>query len=232
MIRRTKQIYLLAVLCLAAALVAATGCKPSQPVENKPTPFTRQPIGIMGTDTALTAVAMGSDNDKASAALADAEQALRDVEAKMSSWMEATELSQFNIAPAGKPADLSETTLGLLRLSKQLAVKTDGAFDVTCRPILQLWRSARKNKKLPADQEIALAVSKCGWDKIQLGSDSATKTVGGACVDLGGIAKGFGIDQAAEALENAGMLGAMVNVGGDVRCFGQRVGGGKWRIGV
>jgi len=216
---------------LVSLIMGAGGCK-QPPGDDQPRAVTSTPIGIMGTETALTAVVIGSDGKKAQTALSDAERALRDVEAKMSSWLEASELSRFNSAPPGKPARLSETTLGLLRLSKQLAEQTDGAFDVTCRPILQLWRKARTSRKPPTDQEIALAVGKCGWDKIRLHSEAVDKTVDGAGADLGGIAKGFGIDRATEALEAAGMLGGMVNVGGDVRCFGQREGGGKWRIGV
>jgi thiamine biosynthesis lipoprotein len=214
-------------MCIAITLV---GCNRSG--EDKPGVFKHNPPAIMGTETELTAVALGSESDKATAALGSAEGALREVEAKMSSWMEASELSQFNKARAGQVCKLSETTLGLLRLSSQLAKQTDGAFDVTCRPILQMWRGAKDSKRLPTDQQIAAAIGKCGWDKIQLRADSAVKKVDGASVDLGGIAKGFGIDQAINALEAAGLTGGMVNVGGDVRCFGQRAGGGKWRIGV
>ena len=76
------------------------------------------------------------------------------------------------------------------------------------------------------------AMGVCGWDKSQLRADSAVKKHDAASVDLGGIAKGFGIDQATEALQASGLQGGMVNVGGDVRCFGQRAGGGQWRIGV
>ena len=219
-----------AVLCIAVALSAGSGCSP--PTEDEAGAFKHRPIAIMGTETELTAVALGSQRKKAEAALRGAERALRGVEAKMSSWMEASELSLFNKAPAGKSAKLSETTMGLLRLSKQLAKQTDGAFDVTCRPILQVWRAAKKSKRLPTDLQIAAAIGKCGWDKIELLADSASKKVDGASIDLGGIAKGFGIDQASGALEAAGLTGGMVNVGGDVRCFGRRADGGEWRIGV
>ena len=231
----SKTLKMLTLACAAIGLLTAAGCKPSEPTEpepNEPHAFATKPQAVMGTDTELTAVALGGDRKKAAAALADAERALRGVEAKMSSWIDATELGQFNDAPPGKASKLSETTLGLLRLSKQLATQTDGAFDVTCRPVLQLWRQAKNAKRLPTDLEIAAALAKCGWDKIELQTNSASKKIDGACVDLGGIAKGFGIDQAAQALQNAGLIGGMVNVGGDVRCFGQRAGGGKWRIGV
>jgi len=225
-----KESKLSAWLCIAIALAASPGCRP--PEKDEPRPFKHNPLAIMGTETELTAIALDSESEKATAAFRSAESALREVEAKMSSWMEASELSQFNKAPAGQPAKLSETTLGLLRLSAQLAKQTDGAFDVTCRPILQVWRTAKKSKHLPTDLQIAAAIGKCGWDKIELRADSAVKKVDGACVDLGGIAKGFGIDRAAKALQAAGLTGGMVNVGGDVRCFGRRAGGGKWRIGV
>ncbi|MDP6543417.1 MAG: FAD:protein FMN transferase [Phycisphaerae bacterium] len=227
-----KTLKLIAGAYLAVALVGGTGCLPSAPEKEEPGPIKYNPIGIMGTETELTIIARDSQHDKAIAALRSAEQALREVEAKMSSWMEESELSQFNKAPAGKPAKLSETTMGLLRLSAQLAKQTDGAFDVTCRPILQIWRGAKKSKRLPADRQIAVAIGQCGWDKIELLADSASKKVDGAGIDLGGIAKGFGIDRAVKALEAAGLTGGMVNVGGDVRCFGQRGDGGKWRIGV
>ena len=225
-----KESKLLAWLCIAIALAASSGCRP--PAKDEPRPFKHNPPAIMGTETELTAIALGSESEQTTAALRGAEGALRGVEAKMSSWMEASELSLFNKAPAGQACNLSETTLGLLRLSAQLAVKTDGAFDVTCRPILQVWRAAKDSKRLPTDLQIAAATGKCGWDKIELFADSATKKVDGSSIDLGGIAKGFGIDQATEALQAAGLTGGMVNVGGDVRCFGRRADGGKWRIGV
>jgi len=186
----------------------------------------------MGTKTALTVIAREDQKSQATEALRAAEQALRDVEVKMSTYIEASELFQFNSAPAGKTVKLSDTTLGLLRLSQQIAKQTDGAFDVTCRPIIQLWRQASDNNRLPTDREVALAVARCGWDKIKLLDGGARKTVDGAGIALGGIAKGFGIDRAAEALEATGLPGGLVDVGGDTRCFGVRAGGGKWRVGI
>ncbi|MCP4379562.1 MAG: FAD:protein FMN transferase, partial [bacterium] len=222
----------LAVLTGMCIAVSLAGCNRPEKDKNEPFAFKRSPVAIMGTCTELTAIAPASQWEKADAALQKAEQALRNVEAKMSSWMKATELARFNAARAGKACELSETTIALLRLSKQLAKQTDGAFDITCRPIIQVWREAKKAKRLPTDLQIAQAISNCGWDKIELQSDSASKKIDGACVDLGGIAKGFGIDQATKALESAGLSGGMVNVGGDVRCFGKRSDGGPWRIGI
>jgi len=192
----------------------------------------RRPVGIMGTKTELIAVAPASRNKQIVSALSAAEQALRDVETRMSQHIDASELSRFNAARGGEVCKLSGTTLDLLRLCRDVARRTDGAFDATCRPILQVWRKAGKTKRLPADADLAGAIRRSGWDKIELLAGGARKTVDGAGVDLGGIAKGFGIDRAVEAMRRAGAAGGLVNVGGDVRCFGRREKEGQWRVGI
>ncbi|GAH58076.1 unnamed protein product, partial [marine sediment metagenome] len=192
----------------------------------------RRPVRIMGTETELIAVAPASRNKQIAAALSAAERALRGVEARMSRHLDASELSRFNAARAGEVVKLSEATLDLLRLCRDIAGQTDGAFDATCRPILQVWRKAGKTKRLPADADLAGAIRQSGWDKIELLAGGARKTVDGAGVDLGGIAKGFGVDRAVEAMRKAGAAGGLVNVGGDVRCFGRREKQGQWLVGI
>ena len=191
-----------------------------------------RPIGIMGTQTMLKVAARPSEGDRARRALRDAEAALRDVEAHTSTWIDGTEISQLNAAPAGRVVKLSPRTVELLRQSRQYGRVTGGAFDVTCRPILQMWRQVGRTKKLPTPQQRTAAMARCGWDKFELLGGGARKKLGGAGVDLGGIAKGHGIDRAVSAMKAAGVDGGIVDVGGDVRCFGKRPGGGKWQIAV
>ncbi|MDP7163327.1 MAG: FAD:protein FMN transferase [Phycisphaerae bacterium] len=226
--RKKQLVFALAMAALAAVTVVA--------IRRSPTPrmyaYVHRPVQIMGTETELTAVARSSRGRMAAAVLHSAEKALRDVEARMSQYISASELSRLNASEAGRTVKLSAPTLGLLGISHRIALQTDGAFDVTCRPILQVWRKAVKKGHPPTDAEIALAVGLCGWDKIELLSDGARKRLGGGGVDLGGIAKGFGIDRAVEAMQKTGVTGGLVNVGGDVRCFGRRPDGGKWRIAV
>jgi len=192
----------------------------------------RRPVRIMGTRTELIAVAPASRNRRIFSALSAAEQALRDVEARMSQHIDASELSRLNAARAREVCKLSGATLDLLRLCRDITGQTDGAFDATCRPILQVWRKAGKTKRLPADADLAGAIRQSGWDKIELLAGGARKTVDGAGADLGGIAKGFGIDRAIDAMRNASAAGGLVNVGGDVRCFGRREKEGRWLVGI
>ena len=190
--------------------------------------YSRQPIGVMGTECRIKTIAPGSQRAACERALADAEAALRDVDAHMSVYLVASELSRFNAAPAGKLVELSPRTLELLKLSRDLAETTGGAFDVTSRPIIELWKRAGKAGRLPSETELADAKRRTGWKHIELLKKGARKRIDGAGIDLGGIAKGYGIDRAAKAMGDVGLTNGLIDVGGDVRGFGDRV----WRISV
>jgi thiamine biosynthesis lipoprotein len=123
-------------------------------------------------------------------------------------------------------------TLAVLELARRFHGQTDGAFDVTCLPLFNLWGRAGRLKRLPTDAELAGTRDLCGWDKLELLPGGARKRLAGSGAGLGGIAKGWGIDRAVEAMRQAGCLGGLVDVGGDVRCFGPSPRGRPWRVGV
>ena len=191
-----------------------------------------RPHGIMGTRTEITVTGYPGEDAVLNRALGQASQALRNVERAMSSYLKASEISKFNAANVDAAVKLSEDTAAVLHAARALAVETNGAFDVTCRPIIELWKTAARADRPPTEAEIAEAKALCGWDKISLGVDEISKTDPSGGVDLGGIAKGYGIDKAVEAIKAAGASGGLVNVGGDVRCFGHPRGGGPWDIGL
>jgi thiamine biosynthesis lipoprotein len=100
---------------------------------------------------------------------------------------------------------------------------------------VDLWHSAQDANSLPTDAELQQACSKVGYDKLILDANetSVRFAVEGMRVDLGGIAKGYALDKAVEAMQNGGAVGGMVDIGGEVRCFGlPPAGQRKWLIGL
>jgi thiamine biosynthesis lipoprotein len=192
----------------------------------------RRPRAVMGTSCMLVGVTSRYRQTEAVAALTEAEAVLRNLEARLSSWIDASEISQLNAAAAGQTIQLSTTTLAVLRAARRAYVETDGAFDVTCRPLIELWRKAGKLDRLPTAEEIATARSASQWEAIELIETGAVKCRGSARVDLGGIAKGYAIDAAVAALRTAGFEGGLVDVGGDERLFGCGVHGESWPVAV
>ena len=216
----------LALCLLVATALLETG------QDDAPFIFTRKPAGIMGTDCSLTVVMEGSARDSGKNALNAAEQALRKLEALMSTKLEASEISRFNQAPAGREISLSPETASVLHLARGYAETTSGAFDVTCLPLIQLWRQSAEEGRLPASSAIQKARSQSDWSQIQLDGNRTSKLSDTAGVDLGGIAKGYAIDLAVEAMRQAGASGGMVDVGGDIHCFGISPSDGGWSVGI
>ncbi len=190
-----------------------------------------RPAGIMGTEGTLCVVVRADQADIAEEALEAAEQALRRVESRMSVYLSASEVSRFNEAGKGKVV-LSAETMEVLRLAKAKAMVTDGAFDITCRPLLELWAQAGEEGKVPTREELAGARSASTWYDLHLDDDGVIKGKDSVQIDLGGIAKGYGIDKAIEAMRSHGVAGGLVDVGGDVRCFGRRDDGRAWGVGI
>ncbi len=223
-----------------AALVALAGLAAWQ-AEPLPGPsnaaLIAEPARIMGTSCRLLALPPREASAEAAEAvaaraLAEAEAALRAVEAEMSAYIEGSPISRLNRAPAGQAISLPPATLEVLRASAAAFRATDGAFDVACRPLLELWRAAGKSGRAPTPAEVAAARARSTLGALELGANSATKAAPGLEVDLGGIAKGYAIDQATARMIAAGAAGGLVDVGGDLRVFGAPPRAERWDVKV
>ncbi len=194
--------------------------------------FESEPVGIMGTETSLIVIAPPQQRSTAAHALKMGEQELRRAESRLSTYMDDSQISQLNAAAVDEWMPLSPQSLRLLRTARGLTNRTGGAFDVTYRPVFKLWKKNADKGRLPGRKQLRAAIAASGWDNWKLLDDGVKKTHARAEVDLGGVAKGYAIDRAAEAMKRAGARAGLVNVGGDVRCFGAGPKQGRWPIHV
>jgi len=188
----------------------------------------RELRGIMGTTCKIDVLVPPGRKQQANEAIDRAEKEIRRIELTVSSWIDESEIGRLNRAKAGIEVPLSDETLTLLRSAREAYEITDGAFDVTCRPLIELWRQAGHEGRLPTDEEIAAARDASGWSQLELGERSATKAKDTVRVDLGGIAKGYAIDRAGKTLYRLGIKSGQVDIGGDLRVFGTPPRAGSW----
>ena len=188
---------------------------------------------VMGTLARVIIVAQNSEI--AEKAAEDAFTAIENVDDLMSDYKDDSEIGIVNKDAFQKPVQVSEPTFEVIKRSVEFSKLTDGAFDVTVGPLVALFRKEKETQIPPTEEQIEQAKAKVGYEKLILDDVNRTVrfSVEGMKLDLGGIAKGYGIDKAIEAIKKAGALGAMVDVGGDVRCFGTPAKGKKtWLIGI
>jgi thiamine biosynthesis lipoprotein len=135
----------------------------------------------------------------------------------------------------GEPVKVSRELFYVLQKAEELSKKSDGAFDVTVGPVVQLWRLARRTQELPDAKELAAARAKVGYHKVKL--DPTRQTVQlltpGMQLDLGGIAKGYAADEALQLLRDQfGIRQALVAASGDITCGDPPPGHDGWTIAI
>ncbi|HSV26801.1 MAG TPA: FAD:protein FMN transferase, partial [Sedimentisphaerales bacterium] len=214
-------------IAVAIMIIAWLVLRPARPA------VIRRNFQVMGTTGQVIAVA---DNHRtADAAIAKAVEALASVERIMSYHDPNSELSVLNRLAEQEDYHASPHLFDVIALGVEMGRRSDGAFDITVGPLVDLWRQAKTTGKAPTAEETAAAKSAVGYDKLVVDSDRRTIRFAakGMRIDLGGIAKGYGVDLAVEAMKAAGAAGGLVQVGGDIRCFGPSPAGNQaWKIGI
>ena len=142
-----------------------------------------------------------------------------------------SELSRLNAHAAKAPFVCSNELWAVIYESRRARRISDGAFDPTIKPLMNLWGFYRRRSAAPPTaEEISAAQRLVGLDKIRFDdiNQSVFFTLPGMELDLGGIAKGYAVDRAVMRLEALGFRRGLVNLGGNIRGLS----GGEYRIGI
>jgi len=174
-----------------------------------------------------------SDERLARDAAAKAFDEIERVDALLSSHNPESEIARLNAAGAREATAVSEEVFALLQRAEEIRVASDGAFDVTVGPLVELWQFDQGGR-VPGGEEIAAALGSVGGAHLKLDEEAQTVRflADGMRIDLGAIGKGYAVDRAVQVLEAAGVSSAIVDAGGDIRLLGSRPGKDFWRIGV
>ena len=145
-----------------------------------------------------------------------------------------SELNRIAKTAVARPTRVSDDLFTVLRASQDLAVATDGAFDITQGPVIQLWRQARASGQPPDPRALRDAEQRAGFRKLHVDVNSRTVTVdsSGMALDVGAIGKGYAASEALAALGRTGVRSALVAVSGDLAFSEAPPGERGWRIGV
>ena len=178
-------------------------------------------------------VLYAADRNSADTAAEAAFARVAQLNAIMSDYDTDSELSRLSqTAGQGKVVRVSDDLWRMLERSQELARQTQGAFDITCGPIVSLWRKARREKKLPDPVKLEEARRAVGYDKLELdaGNQTAHLKVPYMRLDLGAIAKGHAVDEALRVLHARGIKSALVAGAGDMAMSEAPPGTKGWRI--
>jgi thiamine biosynthesis lipoprotein len=184
------------------------------------------------------------DVDKSEAPLRAAIDAtLADVDRRLSTYRNDSEISRFNRAPAGDWFAVSPATAELVAKSLEMSRQTGGALDVTVGPLVRLWHfgpaaiadaNVAAGVTPPTEAEILAARKLIGHEKLAVRSNppGLRKQMAGLEVDLSAVGEGDAIDRLAAMLTRRGQQNFLIELGGEVRASGERADGRPWRVAV
>ncbi len=184
---------------------------------------------MMGTLIEITAYDRGAEG-----AITAAFSRMQQIEAAIGRD-ELSDLNRLAVGAGGPPLRVSEDTWQMLSLASEYWRKTKGAFDVTVNPLVELWGFGYDGEgKFPEPAAIKTALPKVGSDKLLLFPDKRQIRLAkaGMSLTVGGIAKGYAVEEAARILKKNGVTNAMINAGSSIKVIGDGPGGRGWRIGV
>lgn len=187
---------------------------------------------VMGTFARIVVVA---DNaQKARNCFEAGFEELRRIDSLMSDYKADSELSKVNRSAFGGPVKVSDELFWILHKSVDFSRLSNGAFDITVGPLVDLWRKAGEVNEMPDENSLAEAKSRVGCEKLMLDANEQTVrfAVDEMRLDLGGIAKGYSVDRAVKVMKQKGAVAGMVDSGGDIFCFGKPADKDVWLIGI
>ncbi len=157
------------------------------------------------------------------------------LDAMLSDYREDSELSRLSArAGDGQWAPVSDELWSLLRKSQEMAALSDGAFDPTVGPLSKLWRKAFRQGEFPDTAALRAAKEKVGYPHLQFHETQQMVCLAlpGMRLDLGGIAKGYAVDEAMRVLQRHGLPTALVDGGGDLLAGEPPPGKEGWEIAI
>lgn len=160
---------------------------------------------------------------------------IAELDKKLSDYSLSSELSLLSAAaPTAAPVKLSDDLFTVLQASQKLAVESDGAFDITIGPLTKLWRRARRQKELPDAELLKKATAAVGAKNLQLDAIRRTASLSRAemRLDLGGIAKGYAVDEALAVLRQKDLKRSLVRASGDIAAGDPPPHESGWKIGL
>jgi len=222
---KKRQVAIFAFFTALRALAALPGVVDANHLQR-----TREARYVMGTILEITLYY--HDVRQARQILEEAFSLAQRLDSLLSNYKSESEINRLNRKAGTGPVKISAELYGFLELAKSLARNTDGAFDITVGPLMELWQKASKQRRFPSEPSTKAAQSLVGSTGLILYLEhKAELRKRGMSIDTGGIGKGYAVDRIADLLKSHGITRALVNFGySSIRAMGTPPHALAWRL--
>jgi thiamine biosynthesis lipoprotein len=188
---------------------------------------------IQGTSYHLKMVLNGLPV-KAETIKADVETIFRQVDEQLSNWREDSAISRFNQQKTTEWQAVPPTIIQLVNVAREIHDRTDGCYDLTVKPLFELWGFARHEQTVPDAAAIQKVMAHVGMDKLEVDTagNRLRKRDPELQISLDSIAQGYTVAVIAQDLENLGIQNYLAEIGGEMKVKGVKANGSPWRVAI
>jgi thiamine biosynthesis lipoprotein len=161
----------------------------------------------------------------------EVEKILAEVDRQMSTYRSDSDIERFNALPTNRCQKMPAPILELVSVGEQLSVQSEGSFDLTVEPLLNLWGFGpqAREEKVPTAQALAEVRQRVGHGHLRIDGDQLCKDAA-VEVDFNSIAAGYAVDRIAARLEALGIRNYLAEATGELKAAGRKLDGSPWRI--
>ncbi|MGE8190239.1 FAD:protein FMN transferase [Pseudomonas sp. NPDC086278] len=162
---------------------------------------------------------------------AQVEKILAEVDQQMSTYRSDSDIERFNDLPANRCQTMPAPILKLVRVGEQLSEQSEGSYDLTVEPLLNLWGFGPQGReeKVPDAQALAKVRQRVGYQHLHIDRDQLCKDAA-VEVDFNSIAAGYAVDTIAARLEAMGIHNYLAEATGELKASGKKLDGTAWKI--
>ncbi|MCB2255235.1 FAD:protein FMN transferase [Pseudomonas chlororaphis] len=211
-------------LYVSLAVVAAlAGCDRGDPLES----FGGPTMGSTYSIKYVRHAALAAPDE----VQAEVEGILAEIDRQMSTYRSDSDIERFNVLPANSCRVMPAAVLRLIEVGQQLSRASQGSFDLTVEPLLDLWGFGPQGRgeQVPEDEALARARQRVGYQHLRIDGDLLCKDAA-VEVDFNSIAAGYAVDRIAARFEAMGIDDYLVEVTGELKAAGRKPDGSAWRI--
>jgi thiamine biosynthesis lipoprotein len=191
--------------------------------------YTSRTMGTLATVLLVTPDSVASAPDAEAA-----RKTFARIDSLMSNWTETSEVARINREAGSGPVTVNEEVSRVLEIARRVGVESDSCFDITVEPMVRLWGFLGGPPRVPDPDAIAALLPRIGWDRVAF--DPETRSLRlldpDTRIDLGGVAKGYGVDAVTAVLRARGVRDALVDLSGNMMALGSPPDRPHWTIGI
>lgn len=183
-------------------------------------------------DTVVTLSAYGINSKEA---VEESFNRLNEINEMASINISTSDIYKINSSSGIEYVKVRPEILKMIETSIEYSKLSDGAFDITIGPIINLWGIGTDNEKIPSEEEIKAKLQLVGYDKISINENDSSVRLEkqGMSIDLGGIAKGFAVDEVLKIYKKYNIENGLINLGSSsIYALGKNKDNNNWSVGI